>query len=60
MAPLDRLDADVALMQGYMAEASQVVLGGFELRTEVKIIRYPDRYTDGRGKEMWNIVMKLL
>jgi hypothetical protein len=60
MAPLDRLEADVALMRGYMAEASRVVLGGLELRTDVKTIRYPGRYMDERGKEMWNIVMKLL
>jgi len=29
--PLDRLEADVAAMQAHMAEASGIVLGGFEL-----------------------------
>jgi DNA polymerase-1 len=43
-APLDRLEADVARMRAAMAEASRVVLADFELRTEAKIIRWPDRY----------------
>ena len=33
-APLDRLDADIAAMRAAMAEASRIVLGGFELRTD--------------------------
>jgi hypothetical protein len=32
----------------------------FELRTDAKIIRYPDRFTDGRGAELWETVLKLL
>jgi DNA polymerase I len=59
-APLDRLDADIAGMRAAMAEASRIVLGGFELRTDVNVIRYPDRYMDGRGKVMWDRVMKLI
>jgi DNA polymerase I-like protein with 3'-5' exonuclease and polymerase domains len=45
-APLDRLDADIATMRAAMAEASQIVLGGFELRTDVSITRHPHRYMD--------------
>ena len=59
-APLERLEADVAAMQAAMAEASQVVLDGFELSTEAKEVRYPDRYSDPRGTVMWNRVMGLL
>ena len=33
-APLKRLDADIGKMRAIMAEASRVVLGGFELRTD--------------------------
>jgi hypothetical protein len=43
-----------------MAEASRIVLGGFELRTEAKIVRYPDRYMDRRGMVMWNRVFELI
>jgi DNA polymerase I len=59
-APLNCLDADVARMQQAMAEASHIVLAGFELGTDAKIVRYPDRYTDDRGTVMWDRVMKLI
>ena len=28
--------------------------GTHELRTDSKIIRYPDRYTDKRGAQIWD------
>ena len=59
-APLDRLDLDVARMQDAMREASRVVLDGFELKTDFEIIRYPDRYANPRGANMWKRVMKLI
>ncbi len=55
-APLDLLEAEVARAQAAMAEASRVVLNGFELRSEAKLIRYPDRYQDPRGHRMWTAV----
>ena len=64
-APEDRIEADVALMREIMRRASRVILnptadGTFELRTDAKIIRYPDRFTDPRGAELWETVLKLL
>ena len=59
-ASLDRLDQDIATMRAAMAEASRIVLGGFEIRTDVHITRYPDRYMDDRGTVMWQRVMQLL
>jgi hypothetical protein len=59
-APLAQLDAHIAQMQVIMAEASEVVLDGFNLRTDVEIVRYPDRYIDDRGKKMWDEVMALI
>ena len=59
-APLDRLDQDVATMRAAMAEASRIVLGGFELGTDVSITRWPDRYMDSRGRVMWQRVLELL
>jgi DNA polymerase I len=59
-APLDRLGADVARMQDTMREASRIVLDGFELGTDVAIVRHPDRYADERGNTMWDRVMKLI
>jgi hypothetical protein len=59
-ASLDRIEADVAGMREAMAEASRAVLNGFELATDVKIVRWPDRYMDPRGVEMWNRVCGLV
>ena len=61
-APLDRLDADIAATRAAMAEASKVVLAGFELGTDAHVTCYPDRYRDpgGRGDVMWQQVMALI
>jgi DNA polymerase-1 len=59
-APLDRLEADIAAMRAAMVEASRIVLDGFELRTDVHVVRYPDRYMDSRGKVMWARVLELV
>jgi hypothetical protein len=59
-APLGRLDADMTTTRMAMAQASRVVLGGLELASDVKIVRWPDRYMDPRGAVMWSKVMKLL
>jgi DNA polymerase I-like protein with 3'-5' exonuclease and polymerase domains len=50
----------VAETQAAMAEASAVVLDGFRLRSDDKIVRWPGRYMDGRGREFWGRVMELL
>jgi DNA polymerase-1 len=47
-------------MRRAMAEASRVVLAGFELATDVKVACWPDRYADARGRKMWNRVCSLV
>jgi DNA polymerase I len=59
-ATLDRLDADITKARGAMAEASRAVLSGFELATDVKVVRWPDRHMDPRGTVMWDRVEQLL
>jgi DNA polymerase-1 len=59
-APLERLETDIATTRTAMAEASRIVLGGFELRTDVAITRWPNRYMDKRGRVMWQRVTELL
>jgi hypothetical protein len=59
-APLDQLPNDVQCMQAAMAKASRIVLDGFELRTDVHVVRHPDRYHDERGTVMWDRVMRLI
>jgi len=55
-APLDQLDDAIAKAQAAMAEASRLVLGGFELASDAAVVRYPDRYADKRGVQMWQTV----
>ena len=59
-AAADEIEAEVERMHEYMRKASRIVLGGFELRTEADIVRWPDRYSDPRGKVMWGRVMRLI
>jgi len=59
-APLQQLELEVARTQEAMAEASRIVLGGFELRTEAKMFRYPERFQDERGVAMWNTVWQII
>jgi DNA polymerase-1 len=60
-APLDQLKEDIVKTRAAMAEASRLVLNGFELETDVTVVRYPDRYMDeDRGAVMWEKVMGLL
>lgn len=55
-APLRDLDAAVAETHRLMAEASADVLDGFSLRTTVKVVRWPDRWSDERGRSVWRAV----
>jgi DNA polymerase I len=64
-APIDRIEADVALMREIMRRASRIVLnadaaGTLELRTDATIVRYPERYVDARGEGIWELVMGIL
>lgn len=43
-----------------MQRASRVVLAGFEVRTDVEIVRYPGRYLDERGADMWERVQRIV
>lgn len=43
-----------------MSDASAIVLDGFRLRADEKIISYPDRYMDERGRQMWDIIWQII
>jgi len=59
-APLDELDAAVTKTQALMQQASEIVLDGFALGSDVKVVRYPDRYMDKRGMVMWDTVNQIM
>jgi len=60
-APLDQIDSEVVRLKECMAEASEAVLGdGKVCRVDADIVRYPGRYMDEHGQEMWDQIMGLL
>ena len=50
----------VAATQAAMREAGEIVLGGFELRTDADVVTYPARYRDERGAKMWSRTTQIL
>jgi hypothetical protein len=58
--PADGVEDVVTETQRAMREASELVLPGFPLRTDARIVRHPDRYMDDRGRRMWETVWGLL
>ncbi|EMI19531.1 DNA polymerase I [Rhodopirellula maiorica SM1] len=59
-APTSEIDDVVKKTQSIMREASRLVLDGYDLESDAKVIRYPDRYADeGRGTAMWEKVIGL-
>jgi hypothetical protein len=58
--PAADIEATVARTQAAMREAGAIVLEGFGLRTDVRIVRYPDRYLDDRGRAFFERVVELL
>jgi hypothetical protein len=59
-ARADELEVAVSATQAAMADASRAVLGGMTLRSEAKLIRFPDRFEDPRGAFMWNLVWEII
>jgi DNA polymerase-1 len=57
---IDAIKDVTAQMRAIMQTASRIVLGGFELRTDAEIVRYPANYSDPRGAVMWQRVMGLI
>jgi hypothetical protein len=57
--PAAEIEEVVAQTRAAMAEASRVVLAGFEIGTDAKIVRWPDRYVDESGAAFWDTVLRL-
>jgi DNA polymerase I len=60
-SPIGQLEQTLTTTKAAMARASKLVLGGFEIRVGVDVVKYPNRYMDeGRGRVMWDTVTNLL
>ena len=51
---------EIAACRGFMAQASRVVLDGFEIETDVVEVHWPNRYVTEGGTAMWDRVMRFL
>jgi DNA polymerase I-like protein with 3'-5' exonuclease and polymerase domains len=58
-APIERIEDDAELMREIMRRAARAVLD-CELRTDKTVVKYPNRYSDPRGEQIWQQMMKLL
>jgi DNA polymerase I len=58
--PLDQAVDHIEAAQNAMARASQIVLSGFELKTDVQEFLYPARFVDDRGRAMWDLVWEII
>jgi hypothetical protein len=59
-AGADEIEQAAEAAKQAMDEAARIVLAGFPLRADAKVIRHPDRYLDPRGQAMWETVQALL
>lgn len=59
-APIDEIEYIAAQTSAVMQWAGEVVLEGFKLRSEAKIIRSPERLLESKGVPMWNMVVEML
>jgi DNA polymerase-1 len=54
-------DKEIKIAKKLMCDASEIVLGaGNRLKTDVDIVRYPDRYIDEKGAETWELITRIL
>ncbi|MEO6971502.1 MAG: DNA polymerase, partial [Chthoniobacterales bacterium] len=59
-APAHEIDTAVATCRCSMEDAATVVLDGFRLRTEARVIEPGQRFDDPRGRRMWDMISSLL
>jgi len=57
---IECIDETVKQTQEAMLQSSKIVLSGFELRTDVEIVKWPERYSDKRGTKMWETVTSII
>jgi DNA polymerase I len=59
LSPADRIEDDVLSLRECMRRSSRVVLRGFELRLDPKVILHPHRYeADERSRQQWDDLIR--
>jgi len=57
---MGRIEEDTAKAQRIMEDVSLEILKRLRLRTDAQIVKYPNRYRDSRGQEVWETITKIL
>jgi hypothetical protein len=60
LAKADEIDQGIAQTQAAMRRASEIVLAGCPLRTDVQVIHYPNSFREKRGVLMWQWMTETL
>ena len=59
LSPANRVDDDMSMLSECMRRASRVVLRGFELRLDPKVILHPHRYeADEPSRQQWDDLIR--
>ena len=59
-APVEEVEDQVRICQQAMRKASGVILGGFELGSDAKVVIFPHRYLEIRGQGMWEKICRVV
>lgn len=59
-APVENLDDVVREARRLMSKASCAVTGGLEIKTDAKVVRWPGRFNEEKGAELWEIVNSII
>ena len=59
-APYDQIEFMAQQASEAMVQASEIVLHGFSVRTDCRIIRYPDRFLAAKDQSMWNQILGMI
>jgi DNA polymerase-1 len=59
-APDDEIEAHARIAQDCMNRASEIVLYGFRITGDIRVLRYPDRFLDDDSRPFWDQVMALV
>ena len=59
-APASEVEDASQALDRLMRDASRIVLRGYELRTDVKLVLPGEHFSDKRGQAMWDTVTRLV
>ena len=56
----ENVGREILIAQNIMENASEIILDGFKLRSDVKIFSHPDRFQEDGAGEIWDKIVSLI